>query len=301
MDTYIKIESSRLDFMLNNQDTLRVDLYQGLEDSMHSGKGSTENVGRRTVMSSSFIGGPRDMRRRYMDAMALVRKLFATILVFYEPNDVMGLWLKHYDAMSEDYSRSNPSPDLVQQMVLIDIRNMLQSMGKDIRSFPLPDIDHTYDTASHIPREIFEEAHVRLNPKDVLLCDSLNAEQRNIDPANGLCNGTRLLVQGFRRNTIDAEIVVGQHAGKRFKRKQFPIRLSFAMTVNKSQGQTIPNVGVYLPAPVFSHGQLYVAMSRAMSRVNIKILVLPPDADAQEEEAKKIEKKNAKKNAEGKN
>ena len=72
------------------------------------------------------------------------------------------------------------------------------------------------------------------------------------------------------------------------------------MTVNKSQGQTIPNVGVYLPAPVFSHGQLCVAMSRAMSRTNIKILALPPDAEAQEEEAKKIEKKNAKKNAEGK-
>ena len=62
------------------------------------------------------------------------------------------------------------------------------------------------------------------------------------------------------------------------------------MTVNKSQGQTIPNVGVYLPAPVFSHGQLYVAMSRATSRINIKILALPPDAEAQEE-AKKIEKK----------
>jgi ATP-dependent DNA helicase PIF1 len=84
-----------------------------------------------------------------------------------------------------------------------------------------------------------------------------------------------------------------------FKRKQFPIRLSFAMTVNKSQGQTIPNVGVYLPAPVFSHGQLYVAMSRATSRTNIKILALPLDADAQEEEAKKMEKKNAKKNADG--
>ena len=72
------------------------------------------------------------------------------------------------------------------------------------------------------------------------------------------------------------------------------------MTVNKSQGQTIPNVGVYLPAPVFSHGQLYVAMSRATSRTNIKILALPPDAEAQEEEAKKIDKKNVKKNAEGK-
>jgi ATP-dependent DNA helicase PIF1 len=65
------------------------------------------------------------------------------------------------------------------------------------------------------------------------------------------------------------------------------------MTVNKSQGQTIPNFGVYLPDPVFSHGQLYVAMSRATTRTNIKILALPPNATELEEEAKK-EKKNAK-------
>nr|XP_020159149.2 ATP-dependent DNA helicase PIF1-like [Aegilops tauschii subsp. strangulata] len=115
---------------------------------------------------------------------------------------------------------------------------------------------------------------------------------RNIDPANGLCNGTRLVVRGFERNTIDAEIVIGQHAGRRvflpriplcpsdndmfpfkFKRKQFPIRLSFAMTINKAQGQTIPIVGVYLPNPVFSHGQLYVALSRATAKRNIKILI----------------------------
>jgi ATP-dependent DNA helicase PIF1 len=37
---------------------------------------------------------------------------------------------------------------------------------------------------------------------------------RNIDSVNGLCNGTRPVVRGFRRNTIDAEIMVGQHAGK---------------------------------------------------------------------------------------
>ena len=66
------------------------------------------------------------------------------------------------------------------------------------------------------------------------------------------------------------------------------------MTVNKSQGQTIPNVGVYLPDPVFSHGQLYVAMSRATARTNIKILALPPNATELEEKAKK-EKKNNKK------
>uniref|UniRef100_A0A8I6Y211 ATP-dependent DNA helicase n=1 Tax=Hordeum vulgare subsp. vulgare TaxID=112509 RepID=A0A8I6Y211_HORVV len=119
---------------------------------------------------------------------------------------------------------------------------------------------------------------------------------RNIDPANGLCNGTRLVVRGFERNTIDAEIMLGQHAGRRvflpriplcpsdddifpfkFKRKQFPIRLSFAMTINKAQGQTIPIVGVYLPDPIFSHGQLYVALSRTTGNRNIKTLAIKDD------------------------
>ncbi|WVZ88242.1 hypothetical protein U9M48_034785 [Paspalum notatum var. saurae] len=136
---------------------------------------------------------------------------------------------------------------------------------------------------------------------------------RNIDPANRLCNGTRLVVRGFQRNSIDAEIVLGQHAGKRiflpriplcpsddemfpfqFKRKQFPVRLSFAMTVNKAQGQTIPNVGVYLPEPVFSHGQLYVALSRATARSNIKILAIP----AIDGDDKKKNKNNKKKKQE---
>ena len=37
---------------------------------------------------------------------------------------------------------------------------------------------------------------------------------RNIDPANELCNGTRLIIRGFQKNTIDAEIMLGQHVGK---------------------------------------------------------------------------------------
>ncbi len=44
------------------------------------------------------------------------------------------------------------------------------------------------------------------------------------------------------------------------------------MTINKAQGQTIPHVGIYLPNPVFSHGQLYVAISRATARSNLKVL-----------------------------
>ncbi|WVZ88243.1 hypothetical protein U9M48_034786 [Paspalum notatum var. saurae] len=74
VDTYIKIESSRLDYIRNNQERLRANLYQGLVDSLHAGEARADAVGKRTVLATSFIGGPRDMRRRYMDAMALVRK-----------------------------------------------------------------------------------------------------------------------------------------------------------------------------------------------------------------------------------
>jgi ATP-dependent DNA helicase PIF1 len=54
-------------------------------------------------------------------------------------------------------------------------------------------------------------------------------------------------------------------------RRQFPVRVAFAITINKSQGQTFNNVGVYLSSPVYSHGQLYVAISQVTSSANIKI------------------------------
>ena len=50
-------------------------------------------------------------------------------------------------------------------------------MHKDIKMYPLPDIDDTYDASCDIPREIFEEASIEVNEDDVALSDTLNKEQ----------------------------------------------------------------------------------------------------------------------------
>jgi len=56
-------------------------------------------------------------------------------------------------------------------------------------------------------------------------------------------------------------------------RRWLPFIVSYAMTINKSQGQSLQCVGLYLPQPVFSYGQLYVAFSRVQSKSGLKILI----------------------------
>ena len=113
---------------------------------------------------------------------------------------------------------------------------------------------------------------------------------RNLNPSEGHVNGTRYVVQNLLPHVIDATAISGSKLGAKIfipriwlatkdptlpfelKRKQFPVKLSYSMTANKAQGQTLTQVGIYIAREFFSHGQLYVAISRVGDGNFVKIL-----------------------------
>ncbi|CAM9635209.1 unnamed protein product, partial [Ectocarpus sp. 12 AP-2014] len=107
----------------------------------------------------------------------------------------------------------------------------------------------------------------------------------------GLVNGKKGIVRGISRRILDIDVIcegspivkipricfevqVGSR-GITFHRFQFPVRLCYAITINKAQGSTLKQVGLDLRGEVFCHGMLYVALSRTTCRDNILCLVHP--------------------------
>lgn len=116
---------------------------------------------------------------------------------------------------------------------------------------------------------------------------------RNIDPINGLCNGTRCTVSRITSRCLEVRLnnpgignlyrliyrckLTADRNGLLFIliRHQFSIRLVYAMTINKAQGQSLSHVGINLRVQPFSHGQLYMALSRTINAENISLLLSP--------------------------
>jgi ATP-dependent DNA helicase PIF1 len=119
---------------------------------------------------------------------------------------------------------------------------------------------------------------------------------RNMNVKEGLCNGTRFFLTGYTANVLFCRMIMHDPSLPEkhfmlpritnvppknypfpFKRRQFPVRPAFALTVNKGQGCTFDAIGLDASVSVFSHGQLYVALSRVKDFHNITVLL--PDGE----------------------
>jgi hypothetical protein len=198
-------------------------------------------------MCSNFKG---DKRRHYMDAMALVRK-------YGKPDIFLTMTCNpNWDEINRElYPGQTPQdrPDLVVRVFRAKLEELKDKLLQK-------------DTLGKVKAYVYV----------------VEFQKRGLPHAHFL-----LIMEGRFLPRIPLCPSDDEMFPFHFKRKQLPVRLSFAMTVNKAQGQTIPSVDIYLPESVFSHGKLYVALSRSTARKNVKILVIP---DAHNKEKKHYSK-----------
>ena len=199
------------------------------------------------------------------------KDLFSSVFPEILENYTSRVWLSQRSILAP----RNETVDNVNRLLLEELP------GEKITFSSIDTVDNL-DDAVHFPIEFLNslqpsgmpphKLHLKIGAPIMLL--------RNLDPPR-LCNGTRLVARKLNKYIIEATIMGGNYDGDivaipriplipgdlpfSFKRLQFPLRLSFAMSINKAQGQSLKVVGLHLEKPCFSHGQLYVGCSRVGS------------------------------------
>ena len=164
----------------------------------------------------------------------------------------------------------------------------VESIQPDEHSLRVPpEVINTMDFQGMPPHEL----KLKVGAHIVLL--------RNLDTKAGHCNGTKYIVKELSDRLIKAEITTGTYKGTsaviprltlayddevspiKFKRTQFPVKLAYGTTIHKAQGQTIERIGLYMKSDseYFTHGQLYVALSRASSPTSTYVLLDDDNTD----------------------
>jgi hypothetical protein len=159
-------------------------------------------------------------------------------------------------------------------------------------------VDKKEDHQIHIPVEFMKTLTPPGMPQHTLniKVGAVYMLLRNLNVKQGLCNGSRLIILEKFKHSLKCELIPPSPTSEpplqfmlpritltspeqypfAFARHQFPIRPAFAVTINKAQGSTYNRVGINLTKPVFSHGQLYVALSRVRNWNSVSVL-LPED------------------------
>jgi len=177
-------------------------------------------------------------------------------------------------------------------LINTDILNQIPGEQRTYHSYSKIICDNDKDINKYLIQFLNSLTICGLPPhKIVLKVNCIVLLIRNLNTKKALVNGTRMHIKFMHSNAIECEVLTGTACNKRIlipcinlsysgtilpfnlQRIQFPIIPAFAMTINKSQGQTFQKIGFFFNRPVFTHGQLYVAASRVQSFDGLRFFI----------------------------
>ncbi|KAI9108106.1 hypothetical protein K1719_020979 [Acacia pycnantha] len=260
VDGYSMVESDRLDYIRKHQKELRVDLYSGITDALTRGETDPSSTVATSYSTIFFHSGARYMIQNYQDAMAICAWAgYPDIFITFTCNPMWPEITRHCD---QDGLKPCDRPEILSRIFNLKLHKLMRTL-KDQKIFGSIKADvYTIEFQkrglphAHIILWLSESDKIRSSFEvgvPVMLI-------RNIDQAAGMCNRTRLQISQLGKNVIKAKALNVTSIGEEIlihrmdmnpsetklpfnmTRRQFPIIISFAMTINKSQGQSMTNV-----------------------------------------------------------
>ncbi|KAL5158793.1 hypothetical protein HKD37_15G043187 [Glycine soja] len=285
VDGYCMIESQKLNYVRQHQQQLRVDKYINLTGSNDHPETLGRDGGKRIILPSSFVGSQRYMEQLYFDGMVICGHLgFPDLFLTMTCNPT---WLDIQRKVAQSNLTPNNCPDIITRVFKIKLNQLMN------------DLKHGNIFGNIIGSKQYNTTYQLLTDEQKTIVDTI---MRVVNPqlaaiyflygygGTGKTFVWTTLSSGIRSNGgIVCTVALSGIAslllpGGRTTHSKFaiPVPATQNSTCNIHQdselaellkGQSLHHIGLYLPHPVFSHGQLYVALSRVKSKDGLHILI----------------------------
>ena len=125
VDAWAVCDQNKLSWLRSHQKNIRSDLYKGLVDIMHVGDVNLDEVGKRIVLPSSYVGGDRFMQQLYQDSMAIVRHFGKpSLFITFTANPK---WIEIQQELLPNQTAAD-RPDLVARVFNLKLKDLLNQI-----------------------------------------------------------------------------------------------------------------------------------------------------------------------------